>query len=535
MTFNNTDLYCQVLGSIMKEPTVLSSLPMPIAIDDFSQENQIARVIYFSLSNLIDGGTVKINAVTIEAYLQDYPTFLQTYRRYNGREFVLMCLDKGQPENFNAFYGRLKKNSLLRDLKLHGYDISPYDIEAASPGTKQEFECIERYEEASEEDILAYVEKSFSAIRTRHTCGTSGYIHASDGLRELLEELERTPEIGPELNGAFYNSIVRGANRGKMYLRSGGTNVGKTRWAVFDACSIAFPIHYDEKIHNFVWIKDKEPQKVLFITTEMTPQEIQTIILAYVAGVEEQHIKYRACTPEEKQRIHAAMLIMDKYRSYFILESIQDPNLNNVQTVIKKHVLLNEVGYVFYDYIFSSPSLISQFSSSNIREDVALGMLSNQLKEIAANYNVFVATSTQVNADGLKVGEKRDQRTLRGSKAIADKADVGCLIAEVDNNELEQIQELVKEYGRPTHVTDIYKLRGGTYKGCRIWSKINLGTGYKVDLFLTDEVGNLINMKDYEYIPVLPGTEVWITKEFLQSIEVDSPNPDFEKKVDDEF
>ena len=54
MTFNNTDLYCQVLGSIMKEPSVLSSLPMPIAIDDFSQENQIARVIYFSLSNLID-------------------------------------------------------------------------------------------------------------------------------------------------------------------------------------------------------------------------------------------------------------------------------------------------------------------------------------------------------------------------------------------------------------------------------------------------------------------------------------------------
>lgn len=99
MTFNNTDLYCQVLGSIMKEPSILSSLPMPIAIDDFSQDNQIARVIFFSLSNLIDGGTVKINAVTIEAYLQDYPTFQQTYRRFNGREFVMMCLDKGQPEN----------------------------------------------------------------------------------------------------------------------------------------------------------------------------------------------------------------------------------------------------------------------------------------------------------------------------------------------------------------------------------------------------------------------------------------------------
>ena len=47
----------------------------------------------------------------------------------------------------------------------------------------------------------------------------------------------------------------------------------------------------------------------------------------------------------------------------------------------------------FMTIFFSSPSLINQFSSSGIREDVALGMLSNQLKEIAANYNVFVATS----------------------------------------------------------------------------------------------------------------------------------------------
>ena len=143
MTFNDTDLYCQILGSVMKDPSVLGSLPMPIAIDDFSTENQIARVVFFSLSNLIDSGVVSVNAVTIEAYLQGYPSFLQTYNRNNGRQFVLMCLDKGQPENFMAFYSRLKKISLLRDLREHGYDISPYDFESASPGSRQEFECIQ--------------------------------------------------------------------------------------------------------------------------------------------------------------------------------------------------------------------------------------------------------------------------------------------------------------------------------------------------------------------------------------------------------
>ena len=313
-----------------------------------------------------------------------------------------------------------------------------------------------------------------------------------------------------------------------MYLRSGGTNFGKTRWAVFDACSIIYPIRYDENVKNFIWIKDKVPQKVLFITTEMTAKEIQTIILAYVSGVEEQHIKRNACTTEEAERVKIGLEIMKKYNQFFFLEMIENPNLTNVQSTIKKHILLNDVGYIFYDYIFISPALISQFSSSGIREDVALGLLSNQLKEIAANYNVFVATSTQVNGDGLKAGEKRDQRALRGSKAIADKADVGCLIAKVTPEELEQIHPYIKEYGSPTHVTDIYKLRSGTYKGCRIWSKINLGTGHKIDLFLTDEAGNLITMEDYEYLPPLPGETIWINKQFLDSIPVnDERNDEF--------
>ena len=67
MTFNDTDLYCQILGSVMKDPSVLGSLPMPIAIDDFSTENQIARVVFFSLSNLIDSGVIDPWMVTKSA------------------------------------------------------------------------------------------------------------------------------------------------------------------------------------------------------------------------------------------------------------------------------------------------------------------------------------------------------------------------------------------------------------------------------------------------------------------------------------
>ena len=48
-------------------------------------------------------------------------------------------------------------------------------------------------------------------------------------------------------------------------------------------------------------------------------------------------------------------------------------------------------------------------------------MLSNTLKEIAATYNVFIQSATQLN-DGWSKKEigLRDQNCIRGSKAIAD-------------------------------------------------------------------------------------------------------------------
>ena len=39
---------------------------------------------------------------------------------------------------------------------------------------------------------------------------------------------------------------------------------------------------------------------------------------------------------------------------------------------------------------------------------------------------------------------------------------------------------------RPTHIIDIYKMRRGRYRGIRIWSHIHLGTGYRIDLFMTN-------------------------------------------------
>lgn len=414
MNFDNIDLCCQVLGSIMKDPKILNTVTDQITLDDFSTTNEISRVIFFAINTLVGKNVNSIDYNMISSVVEQYDTLKRKFILNNGPEFVQMCLEKGDPENFQSFLTQLKKNSLLRDLKKHGYDISEYDFESKPQGSKEEFDTIQRYEEATIEDIFGCIEKKLEVIKGRHilTCDSSE--KASDGIFELIDSLSQKSDQGAELRGKYFNSITRGARLGTFYLRSASSGVGKTRSSVFDACNIVYPIRWNKEKNSFIEIKDIIPQKTLYVVTEQKSDEIRLIILAFLSGIEERRIRSRMMTSLEEERLKIAAKIINYYEDYFYIIQIPDPNLTNVRNTIKREILINNVSYVFYDYIFTSPSLISQFSRAGIREDVALGMLANELKTIAQTYNVFIMSSTQLNGNGLEAGVKRDQRMLRG-------------------------------------------------------------------------------------------------------------------------
>lgn len=87
------------------------------------------------------------------------------------------------------------------------------------------------------------------------------------------------------------------------------------------------------------------------------------------------------------------------------------------------------------------------------------------------------------------------------SKAIADKIDVGVITLPVIQQELDTLGSVITGMGgiKPTHVTDVYKLRRGRYKNVRVWSRTDLGTGRVKDLFMTDANFNLINIDVLKY------------------------------------
>jgi len=508
MTLSDSMAYRQVIGCLAHKPLLFLEYP-DIQARDF--DFKPAKVCLFAIRKLYEAGATALSPMEIDQEIErSGAAALQAYKNENGLDFLKEACEHANLANFKTYYDRLKKYSLLRTLQQNHFDISEYyidDIQKTDPYL--EAELIKKFEEASITDILNSVEKHYNDIRNEFTNGRNKNSDPAEGVMQLIEDLQKSPSLGPHLEGRIFSTVCKGAREGCFFLKSASTSAGKSRTSIFDACHLAYPKRWSHEKKAFIEELDiygepMPPRKVLFIVTEMDKEELQTIMLAYLSGVDEDKILTNKYDWGELSRVKAAARIMEEYSGYFIIEEISDPNLENVEATIKKYATVDEVKYVFFDYIHSTASMISQFSKNNIREDVILMMLANQLKQLAKDYKLFIFSATQVNALGISDDEMefRDEKTIRGAKAIADKADMGYVMTRISDKAWLSLKADLKpavrdgiipadtldEDKRPTHVLDIYKMRRGRYKMVRIWSRIHLGTGERKDIFMTNAV-----------------------------------------------
>jgi len=489
-----------VIGCLIQSPKLLSEIDkVKLTKDDF--DDKFTKSIFLAIYNLYLNGANKITPIDIEAYLKQNDIAFKIFKDNNGFNFLLDAEELADIENFNYYYNRVKKFSALRDLEKNGYSIEKiYDD--TIPNLEKQRKILEEFDRLSLKDIFDLILKDYSKLEADYIGNLSGGRGViSDGMRELQEQLKKSPEVGFPLQGECLNTVLRGARKTKFYLRSGATGAGKSRLAIGDACGLAFPIRYSKKSKD--WVRAGFNEKVLFITTEMSVDELQTMVWAFLSDVNEEKILFHTYEEDEEERVNKAIEIAEKYKENFYWEHIPDPTIETVSASIRNQVRSNGITHVFYDYIFSSPSLLKDFSGQGVREDVILGLLSTKLKDLANELNVFLASSTQLNGtweNDTKTGI-RNQNMLRGSKAIVDKADAGFIMLPVMQEELKALEGLIQSQGykRPTHVTDVYKLRRGRWKNVRVWSLVDLGTCRTEDLFVTDALFNEINLPILKY------------------------------------
>lgn len=480
----------QIFGCIMQQPSLLSEVENYSLIpSDF--ESSFEKYIFMSLANLHREGAESISIVDIDSYLAEKPHIHEIFNKYNGIEYLQDAIEIADIENFNYYYNKLKKYNAIKDLQGLGFDTNSIypDKDMLSD---EDYKKREQFDNLTIADIFGTIKADISDAEAKYGCSAAKTVKASDNIRELIERLQTSPEVGAPCQGDIFNTITRGARKGKFYLLSALSGGSKTRTMVGNGCYIAYPIRYDSRLQQ--WVNTGSCEKVLYVGTEQVYEEIQTMILAYLTDINEEIILNGEYTEQQQELINKAIQIMDAYSDNFIISQLPEPNLAQVKTHLRKYCLREGCEYVFYDYIFATPSLLNEFRDLAIRQDVALRMLSTLLKDLAVELDVFIMSATQITGTvEFKQGYIRNYMLLRDSKSIPDKADFAAIKAKVLPEELNLLEEVCREIGvYPNQVTDVYKMRRGRYVDVRIWSLADLGTLRSRDLFITDANMNIV-------------------------------------------
>lgn len=499
----DTTAIMQVIGNIYKDINLLENENYKFYEEDFPTE--FHKIIFGSIYNLHLLGAKEVTINAIEDYLTQRPNKYGVYKTNKGAEYLQQLAETVQPATFQYYYNRLKKFTLLRMYDGVGVDVSslydPNEILNVKKRQTQE----DWLDSATLEEIADKIDNKIIDIRLKYVENANeGAELAGEGLLALINQLRETPEIGYPLYGPYVNTITRGARLKKFYLRSAATGVGKTRGMIADACSIACDEIYS--LEQGRWIRNGTKEPTIFISTEQEKGEIQTMMTAFLSGVDEEHILTGNYTVGEWERILHAIALIERCPLY--IEQLPDFSLQDIENTIKRGIRDHEVRYIFFDYIHTSMKILTEVTSKTgikgLREDNVLFMISIRLKDLCNQYGVFIMTATQLNADYV-TAQQYDQNLLRGAKSIADKIDCGMIMLQVSQDDLKALDKVIKLGGFETPLIKIsvYKNRRGRYKDILMWCRANRGVCRIEPMFITNYQYELIEMEDLK-IDVTP-------------------------------
>ena len=494
--YNDITAIIQVIGNVYNNPTLLDFTDKYfINEEDFVSD--FHKIVFGAIYKIYELGAKRITLENINDFLSTRPKSEGVFNANKGDEWIAAASENAIEASFDYYYNRMKKMTLLRAYDTYGVDVSDiYDPDNILDTKKKELQE-EALDNCTLEEIANKVDSKIEKIRLQYVDDIDGEaFQVGDGIEDLIQRLKQYPEVGIPMYGPLVNTVTKGARLKKFYLRSAPTGVGKSRTMIADACNFACNRIYDE---YFGWIKNGTSEPTLYITTEQDLEEIQTMMLSFLACVNEDHILNGRYEGDEEERVYEAARILKESPLY--VEVMPDFSLKDIEDKIKKNIRDHDVKYVVHDYIHTSLKILEEITKRSggvkLREDNILFMLSIRLKDLCNKYGIFILSATQLNAD-YQDSETPDQNLLRGAKSIADKIDLGMILLPVKTKDTEALEPILSSntFDQPNLKMSIYKNRRGRYKGVYLWCKADLGTCRVKPMFATTWDYEIVSIED---------------------------------------
>ena len=487
--------YLQVFGCLLKQSSLIDSQDYPLDRIDFNTD-KFHEYLFVALHNLYVNGAENITEFDVDSAFASHPEQYKIFQENDGLKYLVDAREMAQLENYEYYYHRVKKFSLLRYYEDRGLDISPiYDISITDPKLADAER--QKFDETTEADIIGRVEDTFVLKPKNQFVANilTDEQEAGHNLNELVDKYLTRPDYGYPLASIALTTLLRGARPGTLILRSMITGGGKTRQALMDACNFAVPYVYDLKKKKFVHTGHCVP--TLFIGVEGAVTDFQKIVLATVSKVSTDHIQKGKYEKGELERVRKAAKYIEESPLY--LAYCDDYNISDIENLIKKYVITKGIEVCMFDYLQSSLRLMSEIRSkgaAGMQEYQMLRVFATRLKALAERLKICVISATQLN-DTVNDKKYKDQSCLEGSKSIANKIDGGIICTKPTPAEKAKLEKIVhNQIGCPeiNHLMWCYKIRDGEYSRIIVCCHIDLGCMTIKDCFITDYDFNLIDV-----------------------------------------
>lgn len=474
-----------MLGIIFQNPNILVSGKVNLLTEDFDQ-CLFHKILFRASVSLLNSGANTIDEVSMSNFIDNYPAEKEVLEDNKFIEFIRITKQLANAETAELHFNNIRKCTILNSYEKDGFNILPlYDESKDDLGT------LDKY---SVEDILNYFEgKQSNKVKKFSSNNNIEETKAGASFYEIKENFKKTPLWGKPFISDFLTTATRGMIDGQLSCFSSPTGIGKSTLMLANMTNICATELYNFETNSF----EKNPQKFstgsLYIQFELDNEsEVVPKIVSYISGVETDKILSGDYTKEEDIRIDRAIEIMEE--SNINVVCLPNFTISSIDNLVKNQIINNNVDSIFYDYIQEGSALCGELNRSNggvgMRTDQVLTSFASALKDMCRKYNIPLYTCTQCNAN-IGTHDVMDSNVISGSRSLANKLDIGCVIMPPKKKEMELVEPLLNKKGfgehlKPTHVIHVYKSRFSAHPmNLKIFIHVNMGNGRVTDLCVT--------------------------------------------------
>lgn len=486
-----------LLGCYCNNPKLITDENYGANPNDFDET--FHKTIFGAMYNIVKRSSVtKITPLEIENELSQFESALNLWKMNDGWAYIETAIDETEDKlyNIDLYFDTVRKFAILRMAKkMFNMDIGfIYD-------EKDEVK-LEQFNRMSSKDVSSAFYTKFDEFKSlwKDSFSDNYSFHAGDNIKERIQmHKEQDSSFGYPFQSGYMTTIFRGMRPKKFMIRSSISGGGKTRSSLAEACNISSDRIYNWKTKE--WVSTGAKQPVLFISTELTKEELQDCLLAHVSGIDEDRIaEWKEITPEEEEILLESAKVVEE--SLLFGEYLPDFTIDSIEETVERYCINENITHCFFDYINDSPSMYSYYiekSGVRLQTHQILFLFSAALKQVCNKYNVYFGSATQLSSNWK---EEKDANAIKGSKAIIEKADYGVISLPATPADLKKLEPILKNgfYETPTMAYHIYKNRGGRYSNVIVWTKMNMGCVREVDCFVTTT--------DYELITDIEKTAI---------------------------